>query len=92
MSGSAREIALRALDLSLQVYLALLVATAVISWLHPDRDHPAVRFLRGASDPLVRRLRPLLPSSVRYLPLDVAFAVLVLMVVALRGAVQAAAR
>lgn len=46
----------------LTIYLWIVVARAVISWVNPDPYNPIVRFLHSATDPVLDRLR-------RYLPL-----------------------
>lgn len=60
----------------LWVYSIVLFATAVVSWLSADPRNPVVRFLHSATDPLLRIIRRMLPSNLRYFPIDVAFLVL----------------
>ncbi len=77
------------LDLVLVVYSWILIARAVISWVSPDPRNPIVRFLHAATDPPIRFIRRLLPMSLRYLPLDMAFLVLFALVLFARfGVVQ----
>ncbi len=59
----------------LQIYMWVLVGRAIVSWVNADPYNPIVRFLRMATDPPVELVRRLLPSSLRYFPLDVAFLV-----------------
>ena len=48
-------------NLVFQVYIFLVVARALISWVGPAPYHPLVRFLCRATDPVLDRLRRLLP-------------------------------
>ena len=48
-------------DLVFQVYIFIVVARALISWVGPDPYNPIVRFLYQATDPVLDRLRRLLP-------------------------------
>ena len=45
------------------VYIYIVVARALISWVNPDPYDPVVRFLHNATDPVLYRLRRLLPFS-----------------------------
>lgn len=48
-------------NLVFQVYIFIVVARALISWVGPDPYNPIVRFLNSATDPVLDRLRRLLP-------------------------------
>ena len=69
------------LDWVLQIYWWILIARAVISWVNADPRNPIVSFLHAATDPPLRVIRRRLPTSLRYFPLDVAFLVLLGLVV-----------
>lgn len=43
------------------VYIWIVVVSALISWVNPDPYNPVVRFLRGATDPVLYRIRQYLP-------------------------------
>ncbi|MCD4689556.1 MAG: YggT family protein [Desulfuromonadaceae bacterium] len=45
----------------LQVYIFIVVARAVISWVGPDPYNPIVRFLYNATDPVLQRIRRVFP-------------------------------
>jgi YggT family protein len=49
------------IDLVFQVYILIVLARALISWVGPDPYNPIVRFLCGATDPVLDRLRRLVP-------------------------------
>ena len=60
----------------LWVYGWVLFARAIVSWVSADPRNPIVHFLHRATDPLLRRVRALLPVNLRHFPIDVAFLVL----------------
>jgi len=60
----------------LWLYMWLLIGRAIISWVNADPRNPIVRFLITVTDPPQRVIRRMLPSSLRYFPLDIAFLVL----------------
>jgi YggT family protein len=49
------------LNIFLSVYMWIVIARAVISWVNPDPYNPIVRFLHAATDPVMYRVRRLLP-------------------------------
>jgi len=51
----------RILDLAFNIYIFIVVARALISWVNPDPYNPIVRFLHSATDPVLYRLRRLFP-------------------------------
>jgi YggT family protein len=61
-------------------YLWVLVGRAIVSWVSADPHNAVVRALVHATDPPLRTVRRLLPMSLRYFPIDVAFLVLVALV------------
>jgi YggT family protein len=73
----------------LQVYFWVLIGRAIISWVNADPRNPIVQFLVRATDPPLRVIRKLLPMSLRYFPLDIAFLVLMGLVLFLQYAVAA---
>ena len=46
-----------------QVYIFIVIARALVSWVNPDPYNPIVRFLHNATDPVLSRMK-------RYLPLQ----------------------
>ncbi len=60
----------------LQVYIFMVVARAVISWVGPDPYNPIVRFLYNATEPVLQRIRRVLPlqfSGIDLSPLALLF-------------------
>lgn len=52
----------RVLGLVLWVYMWIMIARAVISWVNPDPYNPIVRFLYNATEPLLFRIRRSMPT------------------------------
>ncbi len=73
----------------LQLYIYVLIARAVVSWVSADPRNPIVHFLYAATEPALRAIRRHLPTSLRYFPIDIAFLVLFgLVIFAQYGIVQ----
>lgn len=51
----------RIVDLVFNVYFFIVIARALISWVNPDPYNPIVRFLHNATDPVLYRIRKLIP-------------------------------
>ncbi len=50
------------LSLVLRVYMWVVIARAVLSWVNPDPYNPIVRFLYNATEPLLYRIRRAIPA------------------------------
>jgi YggT family protein len=66
----------QALSFALQAYTYVLIARAIVSWVDASPRNPIVQFLIMATEPPLRVIRRLLPVSLKYFPLDIAFLVL----------------
>ncbi|NDY42588.1 YggT family protein [Dissulfurirhabdus thermomarina] len=44
-------------DVALTLYMWVLIVAALVSWVNPDPYNPVVRFLYGATEPLLARVR-----------------------------------
>lgn len=51
----------RIVDLAFNLYIFIVIARALVSWVNPDPYNPIVRFLHNATDPLLYRIRRYLP-------------------------------
>ena len=51
------------LDFLLTAYMWIIVGRVVISWVNADPSNPIVRFLYEATEPVLGRIRKLLPLS-----------------------------
>jgi len=49
------------LHLALQIYMWLVIARALLSWVNPDPYNPIVRFLYNVTEPVLYHLRRRLP-------------------------------
>lgn len=49
------------LSMVLTLYMWLVIARAIVSWVSPDPYNPIVRFLYNATDPVLYRVRRALP-------------------------------
>jgi YggT family protein len=65
----------------LYFYLLVLIGRAIVSWVSADPRNGIVRFLVQATDPPMRVIRHMLPVSLRSFPIDVAFLVLLALVI-----------
>ncbi|HEY6200775.1 MAG TPA: YggT family protein [Candidatus Binatia bacterium] len=48
-------------DYLLWIYMWIVIARAILSWVNPDPYNPIVRFLYNATEPVLYRLRRALP-------------------------------
>jgi YggT family protein len=51
------------MDVVLTLYMWIVIISALISWVNPDPYNPVVRFLRGATEPVLRPIRQRLPVA-----------------------------
>jgi YggT family protein len=73
----------RVLDVVLYLYMWIVIARALISWVNPDPSNPIVRFLYNATEPLLYRVRrgfPFFPGGIDFSPLIVIIAIYFLQV------------
>ncbi len=49
------------INLVFQIYIFIVIARAIVSWVSPDPYNPIVRFLYSATEPPLRWLRRMLP-------------------------------
>jgi len=51
------------LDYALNIYMWIIIASAVLSWVNPDPYNPIVRFLRKVTEPVFYQIRKHLPVN-----------------------------
>jgi len=51
----------KVLDIGLNLYMWIIIAQAVISWVNPDPYNPIVRFLHSVTEPVLYNIRRLIP-------------------------------
>ena len=50
-------------DYALTIYLWIVIARAVLSWVSPDPYNPIVRFIHNVTEPVLFRIRRALPLN-----------------------------
>ena len=51
------------LDILLVLYMWIIIIRALLSWVNPDPYNPIVQFLYSITEPVLYRIRQLLPMS-----------------------------
>ena len=51
------------LDRLIDLYSLFIIGAVVVSWIEVPRDHPVVKFLRSATDPVLTPVRRALPTT-----------------------------
>jgi len=51
----------RLADIVLTLYMYVIIGRAIISWVNPDPYNPIVKFLYRATEPVLSRVRNILP-------------------------------
>ena len=69
------------LNILLSIYMWIVIIAALVSWVSPDPYNPIVRFLRGATDPVFRRVRRIIGirlGNIDFSPMIVILAIIFL--------------
>lgn len=69
------------LNMVLTIYLWIIVAQAVLSWVNPDPYNPIVRFIHNITEPVLRRIRskvPLYFGGIDFSPMIIILAIIFL--------------
>ena len=53
--------AARLLDLAISLYVIAVILRAILSWFNPNPYNPGMRFLMRITDPILDRIRRMLP-------------------------------
>jgi len=61
--GNFIEALARIIDIGLTIYMWLIIIRAIISWVNPDPYNPIVRFLYTVTEPVLYRVRKLIPMK-----------------------------
>jgi YggT family protein len=73
--------AAKVLSLALNIYMWIIIARAVLSWVSPDPYNPIVRFIHNLTEPVLYQIRRRLPvvfGGVDLAPVVVLLAILFL--------------
>lgn len=71
----------KVIDIGLVIYMWIIIIRALISWVNPDPYNPIVRFLYRATEPVLLRVRRLIPIGgigIDFSPLIVILAIIFL--------------
>lgn len=60
--GSFLSAAAYVLNMALWLYMWVIIARALVSWVNPDPYNPVVQFLYRATEPVLRPIRQRLPT------------------------------
>ncbi len=72
------------LNFALTIYMYIIIARAVLSWVSPDPYNPIVRFIHNITEPLLSRVRrslPMVVSGVDLTPLVVIAAIFIIQMI-----------
>ncbi len=61
--GNLLQATAQILSIVLQLYMWVIIISALLSWVNPDPYNPIVRFLHSITEPVLYRVRQLLPMS-----------------------------
>ena len=51
------------LDLVLLIFMWIIIGRAILSWVSPDPFNPIVRFINNVTEPVLSRIRALIPLN-----------------------------
>jgi YggT family protein len=83
------------IDIGLTLYMWVIIARAVISWVNPDPYNPIVRFLMAVTEPILYQIRKRLPISlggIDFSPILVILAIIFIQSFLVRSLAEMAAR
>ncbi len=69
------------------LYMLAVIASAVITWFPVHPWHPAVKFLRGITDPVYERIRKVMPRALWSTGIDLTPALVIIVLWFLNGAI-----
>ena len=85
----------RVLDIGLTLYMWIIIAQAVISWVNPDPYNPIVRFLHSVTEPVLYNIRRRIPvyfGGLDFSPIIVILAIIFIQTFLVQSLMQLAAR
>jgi YggT family protein len=54
------------LNIVLNILWMLILVRALVSWVNPDPFNPIIQFLNKTTEPILSRIRKILPSSLKF--------------------------
>ena len=61
--GNLLQATAQILNIVLQLYMWIIIVRALLSWVNPDPYNPIVQFLNSITEPVLYRVRQLIPMS-----------------------------
>jgi len=61
--GNLIQASAQVLNIVLQLYMWIIIIRALLSWVNPDPHNPIVQFLYSITEPVLYRVRQLIPMS-----------------------------
>ncbi|MBW2030162.1 MAG: YggT family protein [Deltaproteobacteria bacterium] len=83
------------LNIALTLYMWIIIARAVISWVNPDPFNPIVRFLNNITEPVlypIRRRMPVFFGGIDFSPILIILAIIFLQTFLVQSLYQLASR
>ena len=71
------------LDTVLYLYMMIIIIRALISWVNPDPYNPIVQFLIGVTEPVLSRVRRLVP--VHSIGIDISPIIVILVIIFMKS-------
>ena len=71
----------KVLDIALTIFMWIVIARAILSWVSPDPYNPIVRFIHNITEPVLHQIRKRLPlnfGGIDFSPILVLLAVIFL--------------
>jgi YggT family protein len=84
----------RILDIGLTLYMYIIIARALLSWVSPDPYNPIVRFLSSITEPVLYPIRRKLPAGfggIDFSPIVVILAIIFIQSFVVQSLVEMAA-
>ncbi|RZD16782.1 MAG: YggT family protein [Candidatus Acididesulfobacter guangdongensis] len=69
------------INIILQAYMWIIIIKALVSWVNPDPYNPIIRFLNDITEPVLRKVRAVIPIGnigIDLSPIIVIFAIYIL--------------
>lgn len=83
----------KVLNIALTIYMWIIIAQAVLSWVNPDPFNPIVRIINQITEPVLSRVRRYLPTvfgGIDFSPIIVLLAVIFLQAFLVQSLMQMA--
>lgn len=81
--GNFMEALAKLLDIGLTIYIWIIIIRALLSWVNPDPYNPVVMFLYRVTEPVLYRVRKLLPFG--NIGIDISPIIVILVIVFLQS-------